>query len=575
MTQKSTETRTCDVLIIGSGAPALTAAVRAAHQGLDVIVAEKEPVLGGTSAWSGGWLWVPRNPLAVRGGIIEDIEGPRTYLRSELGNKYDDALVDAFLEEGPKMVSFLEEKTEMEFLDGNVVPDFHTSEGYRKGGRSVTAKPYDARALGKRLKDVRPPLDIISLKGKMGIAAGADINHLINATRSFTSFIYVCKRFLSHAKDLITHGRSMHLVAGNALVARLYKSALDLNVSFSLEHRASGLIKEDNHVTGAIFATPEDRVEIRATKGVVLGTGGYPHDKERQKKQFPYAGKEFAHYSAAPKTNTGDGIRIAEDIGAHVSDDLVHPAAWAPVTLVPRKDGTVGHFPHLFERAKPGIIAVTADGERFTNEANSYHDFMSALLKKTPEGTQPKCWLIADHKAQRRFGLGWAKPFPYPLNSYIKSGYLKRGKTLTDLAEACGIDAPGFEKTVQRLNSFAHQGEDPDFKRGDSAYNKIQGDAFHGPNPSLGALEKGPFFAVEIYPGSLGTFSGLKTNSNAQVIDTQSHEVIDGLYAVGNDMSSMMGGNYPSGGITLGPGMTFAYIAANHIAKHTPSHSTS
>ena len=239
--------------------------------------------------------------------------------------------------------------------------------------------------------------------------------------------------------------------------------------------------------------------------------------------------------------------------------------ALAPVSLVPRADGSVAHFPHLIERAKPGIIAVTPEGRRFVSEADSYHDFMAALLAATPPGKAPHCWLIADHRAQRRWGLGWSKPFPFPLRGAIRSGYLKRGRTVEDLAQACGIPAAALRDTIQHFNSGAAEGRDPEFRRGESLYNRVQGDAGHGPNPSLAPLETGPFYAVRIVPGSLGTFAGLKTDPLARVLDRQDRPV-PGLFAIGNDMASVMGGHYPSGGITLGPGMTFGYIAGRVLA---------
>lgn len=220
----------CDLLVVGSGAGGLSAAVTAAALGLTVIVVEKAPVYGGTTAWSGGWMWIPRNPLAVAAGIREDIEGPRTYLRHELGDHYDAARVDAFLEQGPRMVEFFQSQTSLAFIDGNAIPDFHgASPGALEGGRSVCAAPFDARELGPRLAALRRPLDLMSPWG-MGIATGADLRHFLNATRSWRSFIHVSRRVARHFVDLALHGRGMRLVTGNALVARLAKSAFDLGV---------------------------------------------------------------------------------------------------------------------------------------------------------------------------------------------------------------------------------------------------------------------------------------------------------------------------------------------------------
>lgn len=569
MERQFARTIECDVLVIGSGAAGLAAAVTAAHFGLKVVVAEKEPCFGGTSAWSGGWLWIPRNHLARAAGIDEPPEAPMEYLRHELGNRAGDTRLAAFLENGPEMVSFLEDNTAMRWIDGNKMPDFHDCPGAAKGGRSVSVLPYDGRGLGDWAAKLRPPLDVVSLWG-MGIAGGADMGHFFKATRSPRSMLYAAGRIARHLRDLAIHRRGMHLVNGNALVARLMRSALDKGVMLIDSAPVSGLLQAEGRITGArlavagVGAGPGAETLVHAARGVVLATGGFPHDPARLAALAPQAGGA-CHFSAAPRGNTGDGMRLAEAAGAVVTQDLVSNLALAPVSLVPRADGTVAHFPHLIERAKPGIIAVTPAGQRFVSEADSYHDFMKALIEATPPGRIPACWLIADHAAQRRWGLGWAKPFPFPLRGAIRSGYLKRGRTLAELARICNIPEATLAATVARFNSHAAQGTDPDFQRGQSIYNSAQGDAGHGPNPSLAPLAKAPFYAVKIVPGSLGSFAGLKTDPAARVLD-RAGDPIPGLFAVGNDMSSVMGGTYPSGGITLGPGMTFGYIAGRILA---------
>ncbi|MFC6673347.1 FAD-binding protein [Marinobacterium aestuariivivens] len=285
---------------------------------------------------------------------------------------------------------------------------------------------------------------------------------------------------------------------------------------------------------------------------------------------FPHAPTGTEHYSAAPKTNTGDGIRLGESAGGVMETGYPAAGAWAPVSLVPRSPVENAHFPHLLERAKPGVIAVTASGRRFVNEADSYHDFIQALIDTTEPGQPPQAWLICDHRFLRRYGLGHAKPFPLPIAPHLRSGYLKRGRTPAELAMACGIDASALQQTLDHYNQHARHGEDPAFGRGDTAYNRIQGDADCTPNPCVAPIEKGPLYGVEIRPGSLGTFAGLRTDASARVLAADGFPV-DGLYAVGTDMASIMAGRYPAGGINLGPGMTFGYIAANHIKSRYTS----
>jgi succinate dehydrogenase/fumarate reductase flavoprotein subunit len=560
----------CDLLVIGSGAGGLSAAVTAAHLGLKVIVAEKDAQYGGTTAWSGGWMWVPRNPLATAAGIVEDIDKPMSYLRHELGAQFDEARALAFLNAGPKMVEFFRSQTALQFIDGNGIPDFHgNTPDASLGGRSICAAPFDGRRLGAHIAALKPPLPETTLWG-MGIASGAELRHFLNAMRTPASLWQVSKLVLRYWRDCVLHGRGMRLVNGNALVAALAASAFDKGVEIRTHSRAKKLIMKHGRVAGAVLATTQGDVIVHARCGVVLACGGFPHDSARKKALLPHAPSGAEHYSAASRGNTGDGLRLGEAAGGVVATDLVQAAALAPVSLVPQQDGNFTHFPHLIERAKPGLIAVTKEGARFCNEADSYHDFMQALLRATSTGQAVQAWLVCDHAFIRRYGLGAVKPRPMPLAPLLANGYLLRGNSLAELANACGIDVQGLEQTVKRFNSMAQTGVDADFAKGQTPYNRIQGDAALAkilglPNPCMAPLNQGPFYAVRIVAGSLGTFAGLRANANAQVLDAQD-QPIAGLYAGGNDMNSLMGGNYPAGGITLGPAMTFGFIAAHHAA---------
>jgi len=565
----------CDLLVVGSGAGALSAAVTAAHLGLKVIVVEKDPQYGGTTAWSGGWMWVPRNPLAVEAGLLERIDKPLSYLQRELGEKFDESRALAFLTNGPRMVEFFRKNTALQFIDGNAIPDFHGHTiNAATGGRSICAAPFDARQLGDRLHDLKPPLHETTLWG-MGIASGAELRHFLNALHKPASFWYVTKLVLRHWRDLLVHRRGTRLVNGNALIGGLAKSAFDWGVDIRVNSPALRLLQDGGRVTGAVVQTPQGEASIHARCGVVLATGGFPHDPKRKQQLLPHAPTGQEHWSAGNRSNTGDGLRMGESVGGVVAGDLVQAAALAPVSLVPRQDGSVAHFPHLIERAKPGLIAVTAQGQRFANEANSYHDFMQDLLAATPAGHKPEAWLVCDHAFIRYYGLGAVKPAPMPLGPWLKNGYLKRGHSLAELAQACGIDDKALQTTVQRYNTLTQDGKDRDFGKGETPYNRIQGDALNATrrglrNPCMGPIERGPFYAVKVVMGSLGTFAGLRVNDHAQVIDAQG-QAIPGLYAGGNDLSSMMGGNYPAGGITLGPAMTFGFIAAHHAAGRDPA----
>ena len=556
----------CDVLVVGSGAGGLSAAVTAAALGLDVLVVEKEAQYGGTTARSGGWLWIPCSPVAVREGVADSPEAARRYLQHETGNHFDAARVDAFLDAGPKMVAFMEQQTAVRFVLGPAFADYHpNAPGGSDGGRSICAAPFDARALGAEKDRLRPPLTEITFMGMM-IGTGKELMHFFNVTRSVKSAAVVAGLLARFGRDRVVHGRAMRLTNGNALVGRLAKSLFDRGVPLWTRAPVSDLIVEHGRVVGAIIDRDGASRSVRARRGVVLAAGGFPNDVARRRAMFRHAPSGAEHWSPAPPGNTGDGLRLAERVGATVEDRYPNAAAWVPVSLVPRADGTSGPFPHFVDRSKPGVIAVVRSGARFVNESDSYHDFIQAMVAATPD--QEHCaWFICDHPTLRRYGLGFAKPFPLPLRPYLQSGYLLRGRTIEDLAAASGIDPAGLARTVDAYNGPAAHGDDPAFHRGSTAYNRSLGDPAVTPNPCVAPVRAGPFYAVKVVPGDLGTFAGVRGDADARVLDSDGRP-IPGLYAAGNDLASIMGGNYPGGGITLGPAMTFGWIAAHHMAAN-------
>jgi succinate dehydrogenase/fumarate reductase flavoprotein subunit len=329
------------------------------------------------------------------------------------------------------------------------------------------------------------------------------------------------------------------------------------------------LVGADGAVRGAVIETREGRVRVDARRGVVLACGGFPHDHERRRRLFPHAPTGAEHWSPAPPGNTGDGLRLAEAAGARIEQDLPHAAAWVPVSRVRRKDGTTGLFPHFIDRAKPGVIAVTRRGRRFVNEANSYHDFVQGLNAACGPREEQTAFLLADHRAIRRYGLGFAKAFPLPLAPHLASGYLLRGATPAELAARAGIDPAALQVTLEAYNRDARDGRDPAFGKGSTAYNRFLGDATVTPNPCVAPLDQPPYYAVQVVIGDLGTYAGIRTDGHARALGDRG-QPIPGLYAAGNDMASIMGGNYPAGGITLGPAMTFGYIAGCHLAGAAP-----
>jgi succinate dehydrogenase/fumarate reductase flavoprotein subunit len=558
---------TVDVIVVGSGASGLASAVTAAHHGLKVLVVEKFRQFGGTSAWSGGWLWVPRNPLAVEAGIIESKDTIRLFLRSAMGEYYPHERVEAFLDSAPAMVSFLRDELGMVWADGNKQPDMLGKlPGAGTGGRSVTAAPFDGRRLGPEVHRLRPPKPETSFL-HMGIASGSDLGHFMNSSRSVRSFLYAARRMLVHVWDIALRGRGLHLVSGNALIARLAEIAFRQGIEIRTSTQVVRLEQDaEGRVCGVRLM---DGRFLRATQGVVLAAGGFPWDPIRRRQLFPHNPTGHEHWPAAPSENTGDGIRMAEWVGGAINSNLAEAASWAPVSIVPYQGGQSGYVPHLLERGKPGLIAVRCDGRRFANEANCYHEFMGALQRATPEDELPRCWLIVDRVFLRRYGLGMVKPAPVPFRHHIRSGYLKTGVNIEELALVCGINPKGLAETVQNFNRDAIRGEDPEFGRGDTNFNRAVGDPAIKPNPCVAPIATGPFYAVEIRTGSLGTFMGLTVDGQARVLDTENRP-IHGLYAVGTDSASIMGGTYPAGGINLGPGMTFGFVAGRALAGLDP-----
>jgi succinate dehydrogenase/fumarate reductase flavoprotein subunit len=555
-----------DVLVVGTGASGMATAVTAASQGLEVLVVEKAAHYGGTTARSGGWLWVPGTRLAIEQGIEEPPGAAQAYLKHETTTHFDEKRVDAFLENGPKAIDFFTRNTCVQFDMPALFPDYHAeAPGGQPGGRSMVTRPFDGRELGERIQQLAPPLPELTVFGMM-LGSGPEIRHFMRAFKSLESFLYVTKRLSRHFLDVMVHGRGMTLTNGNALAGRLAKAAMDLNIPVWLSAPVKALVTDRDGVAGALVEREGETMFVGARRGIVLACGGFPHDIERRKQLYPHAPTGKEHYSPSPETNTGDGLRLAEAVGGRVDATIPHAAAWVPASITTRSDGSKGVMPHFIDRAKPGVIAVTPNGRRFTNEADSYHDFVQAMAKAC-EGEPEICaWLLCDHKALRSYGLGCVAPAPLPIRRHLHSGYLKRGTTVAELARQIGLAPETLEATVAEFNASAKAGEDPAFAKGSKAYSRYQGDALVAPNPCVAPLETPPYYAIKLGVGDIGTFAGLVTDQNTQVLDAAG-KPINGLYAVGNDAASIMGGNYPGAGITLGPALTFGYVAGMRLAK--------
>ena len=555
----------CDLIVIGSGAAGLATAITAKKRGLDVVVLEKEPVFGGTTALSGGVLWIPMGPHGRKQNPADTRDAVRTYMMQETGSFYDAASVDAFLDNGPKMVEFFERETEMKFIP-TLYPDYHPDvSGGVDIGRSILAAPYDIRGLGKDMARLKPPLKTITFIGMMFNSSNADLKHFFQATKSLTSFIYVAKRLVTHIKELTLYRRGINVTSGNALAARLAKSALDLGIPIMTSCPAKEILMRNDQATGVRVDEASGSYQITARHGVVLACGGFPQDIKRIAKAYPHVARGGEHLSPTPLGNTGDGANMAEAVGGIIDIRFKDSAAWMPVSKVDYGHGEIGVFPHLLDRYKPGIIGVLANGKRFTNESNSYHDVGAAMMRACEGQKDTAMWLICDKATLGKYGIGFVKPSPMPIGKFLRNGYLVKGETIAELAQNAGIDPVGLEKTVRDYNVGAAKGEDPAFGRGRTAFNRYLADPENKPNPCVAPVQKGPFFAVKLIMGDLGTFDGIQTSVVGEVLKRDG-TAITNLYAVGNDRASIMGGNYPGAGITHGPNMTFGFVTAHHIA---------
>ncbi|MGE4221494.1 MAG: FAD-binding protein, partial [Alphaproteobacteria bacterium] len=471
------------------------------------------------------------------------------------------------------MVDFFERETAVRFFLGPY-PDYRPeAPGATATGRAICAEPFDGRLLGKRLNEVRPPVRELTLFG-IKVGSGPDFRHFANAQHSLRSALYVAGRVAIHLRDMLLYGRDVKLMSGNALVGRLLRTADDLGIPIWRSCAATALIRDGGRVIGIEAIRDGHPVRLVARHGVALTAGGFSHDRQRRDRLFRHLAPGQTDLSLSASGNTGDGANLAEAAGAAFDDSYASPAAWMPVSRVPYADGSQGVYPHSFDRGKPGAVAVTAEGLRFVNESNSYHDVGGAIAALGDGRREASAWLVCDADFIRRYGLGMAKPFPVPLRPYLKSGYLKRGGTIAALAEAARIDAANLRATVEAFNRGAADGSDPQFRRGENVYNRYNGDARYGvPNPCLAPLRKPPFYAVKIYAGDLNTFMGIRTDAHARALAADGTP-IPGLYAAGADMASLFAGHYPGPGTNLGPAMTFGYIIAKHVADTAASERT-
>lgn len=554
-----------DLLVAGAGPGGMTAALVAAIEGLDVVVCEKAAQLGGTGATSAGTLWIPGNTQSREAGFEDSPEQAAKYLDSLIGDDRTSEHRRVYLRDGPGVIDYLAEKTDVRFLPCGMHPDYRNNiTGAGMAGRAIIPENFDGRLLGKDFSRVRPPIPEFMLMGGMMVGK-VDIVSLLGRYRSLANFKHSASIVLRYLTDRLRFRRGTRLVMGNALVGRLYYSLKKRDVPVLFEAPIGEFIRDDTGaVLGAILNTANGEKRVRARKGVVLATGGFAHNPKYREAFMP---QPTPTYSMAAGSNAGDGLTLAEAANAAVDSDSPQGAGfWTPVSVTKRDDGTDGLFPHLaMDRAKPGLIAVNAKGRRFVNEGVSYHDFVEAMYRSHETADTMPAWLICETGFIAKYGLGAIHPQTRNLSKHVKSGYVTVADSLEALAEKTGVEFAGLQDSIERHNRFAVAGVDEDFGKGDLELNRFNGDAAHGPNPCLAPIEAGPFAAMAVWPAEIGCSVGISTDPDCRVLDS-ANAPIAGLYACGNDMGSVMSGAYPGPGTTLGPAVVFGWRAAMHAA---------
>ena len=556
-------TTACDLIVVGAGAAGLAAACVAAARGLRVLVVEASPFVGGTTAISGGMVWVPANHLMAEAGRPDSLDAARAYLRATVPPDDDPAPLEAFLSRGDDAIRTLEAHTALRLRPVLAYPDYYPDRpGATPGARVLEPMPFDARALGRQFASLRPPLPEFMLFGGMMVHR-SDMPHLRRAARSPASAWHVTKMLARHALERTRAPRGTTLHLGNALAGWLFQSALDLGVDIRTGTEVLALVREQGQVVGAEIADSGGRQRVAAGKGVILASGGISHDAALRARYVPALAGSLSATVASGAGRSGAALALA--VGAQLSRGAARQAFWVPGSPFTRRDGTPGIFPHtVTDRSKPGLIAVDHRGRRFVNEARSYHEFVLGQLHAGPDAVP--AWLVCDAAFLWKYGLGCVRPFTRRPRHAVASGYLKRSPSLGGLALALGIPADALEATVAAFNADARRGVDTQFGRGGDIYQRHLGDPDHRPNPCVAPIEAPPFYAVAVVPADLGMAAGLVTDACARVLDADG-AAIPGLWACGNDMQSVMNGAYPGPGITLGPALVFGCLAARDAAR--------
>jgi 3-oxosteroid 1-dehydrogenase len=561
--QHTQQTHGFDVVVIGSGAGGMLAACRAADRGLSVVVIEKSEVYGGTSAVSGGGIWIPCNHHIAELGATDTREAARTYLDACTNGVTASDKLDAYLDVAPDMLRYVEANTPVRYESLPKYADyFQHLPGSMPGYRALDPLPVDGASLGAEFARLRLPSPGTLIGGRVAVTSKEAHVLLSKAPGYIGLALKQFGRYWFDWRARFHSRRDRRLTLGNALAGGLRRALLERDVPLWLNSPMRELLEIDGRVTGVVIEYGGQRVRVQAKRGVILAAGGFERNQAMRERFLPRPTQ--AQWSATPPHNTGDAIAAGMQLGARVA--LMEHVWGAPTVHVDREEKQRALF---VERNLPGCVVVNGLGKRFVNEAAPYSEFVPAMYRDHAQtGASVPAWMVFDAQFRRKYPCGPIMPGAMMPDSRIPTQFrplLYKAGSLDALASQIGVDAQGLRETVANMNRYAASGVDEEFGKGGNVFDTYYGDPSVKPNPCLAPLETGPFYAVRIDAGDIGTKGGLLTDASARVL-REDGLPIAGLYAIGNTSASMMGASYPGAGSTLGPAMTFGYIAANHLA---------
>lgn len=567
-----------DLVVLGSGAAGLSTALVAAAEGLSVLVLEKADRFGGTTCYSAGTTWIPDSHHVRDAGITDDKAAAEHYLEALVGDRAPREMWQAYLDNGPAMIEWMERQG-IGFIPFPGFVDYYPElPGAGHGYRALEPEPFDGKLLGRRMfAQLRGGVPEFTLFGGQLMVRRTEVSKLLDIldNGSPAGIVMALRLGVAWVWDRVRlWPRGTRLVMGNALVANLYHQMVrqggELWLGAETTELVTGPAPADGPdgpgrapVVGLVVQVGGRERRVRARRGVVMAAGGFPGSAAKRRE---YLRKPAAQYTRAVQTATGDTFDLVAAVGGVLGPDSADNALWFPSSVGTRADGSQAVFPHIWDRAKPGMIAVNQAGRRFTDEARSYNHFVRAMYESTEAGAPAvPAWLVADHAHMMKYGLGMAYPKGIGLKQWIDRGYLLRADTLRELAGRIGVDPDALEATVERYNADCARGVDTEFGKGQSPYSPQYGDPRQKPNVNLGPLDKKPYYALAVHPTPLSTGKGILTNPTGQVLDAGG-QVVPGLYAVGSDAQQVFGTQYPGGGCQVGAGMVFGYVVGRYAA---------